>query len=101
MLAAGEHHKVDNDIVMESFEKLMNLYDRLTEKLPTSIFLSAKEAGYLYSAAMEVWRDEALMMKDSGVYKIQKLSNFTKILVALKWAYFPIDVLKLKFNQNL
>lgn len=100
-LAAGEHFKVENDVFMQCFEKLMMLNDQLIEELPSSISLLAKEARFLFLGALEIWRDEALIVKHNGIYKFRRLSMFTRLLITLKWAYFPGDILKLKFNKDL
>lgn len=101
LLAAGEHSKVENDILMKCFGRLMGLYDHFVEDLPRSMQLVAKEARFLYLGAFEIWRDEARIMTNNGIYKIQKLNSFIRLLVTIKWAYFPGDMLTLKYNKRL
>lgn len=87
---------------MEVFDKMMIVFDREVERMASVISSVTKQFRLVILPGMEICRDEAVMLRLEGSFDVRKrYSIFKRVCILLRWAYFPGDVLSLKFSTKL
>lgn len=87
--------------MLEVFDKMLILYDQEVEKMISIMPYATKQFLLVFLPGMEICRDEAVMARIEGSYIIGKRhSKFTRLCILLKWAYFPSNILSLKFSEK-
>lgn len=100
-LISKEFHKVDKKIIMQVYDKMMNLFDQELEKVPLVISLLSKQFRFIFLSGVEIFRDEAIMLRiDESFDTKRRLSVLTRLGIFLKWAYLPCDILSLRYNEK-
>lgn len=100
-LVARDPFRVDNKILIECFDKLMFLYDRVLDEIEPSLFLMPKECQFICFSYLDVLRNEGLMLMNDGFYESnRRLNVWVRFFMLLKWLYFPKAINTLKFHTT-